>query len=84
MSGIYPVNPPAVKVITQEIYSFTITSIFVNVFSSATVNVRLFDDKNVSLASKSFVLSGEDYAQWNNDDQYLINWITQQISGNTI
>lgn len=79
-TDVYPINPPAEKILIQRIASFTIMNVYVNPFSRAVVNVKLFDELNVPLASKTFVMEGLDYQAWSNDDSYLITFITNEIN----
>jgi hypothetical protein len=72
-------DPPCQKVITQTVAAFTITSVYVNPFNSAVVSARMFDENNNPLAGNCFLMEGEDYNQWNNDDNYLVTFVANQI-----
>lgn len=78
-TAVYPMDPPCQKVITQTVASFSISSVYVNPFNSAVVNVRMFDENNNPLAGNCFVMQGEDYSKWNNDDGYLVQFVSDQI-----
>lgn len=78
-NAVYPLDPPSEKIIIQRITSFTITSVYLNPFNSAVVNIRMFDENNIALGGKSLLMEGEDYQAWSNDDSYLITFVEREI-----
>ena len=72
-----PINPPINITITIDSMNANITNI--NLGKSATVNAVFFN-KGIYVKTQTFVLQGEDYANWGNDDNYIYSWILSQIS----
>lgn len=75
MPAIVPVD----KVTTITIYSFTIDSIEVDLFNSARIRVYLMNQANVSIDCAFVTLAGEDYENWGNDDDYIINYVANSL-----
>lgn len=70
----------SVRTITPiEPYNLAITSICVNV-QNITLNTRayisclLYHSTDVFMGERCFYLEGQDYTNWSNDDNYLINY----------
>ena len=69
---------------TQTINNFAINSVYINLGTSASINVTLLDTSSNIISVKSFIMSGTDYTNWgNNDIPYVINWVENQISNLT-
>ena len=67
---IYPV-----KIINRvEIKIFN-----VELFKSVTVLATLCDDKDYIIDNKQIVIDGDDYANWSNDDSYLIDLVLLKL-----
>jgi hypothetical protein len=47
-------------------------------YNSVSVYATLFSDKNV-IDTKSFLLTGTDYTDWGNDDDYIVNYALTQL-----
>jgi hypothetical protein len=47
---------------------------------SITFNVILLDTNSLPIVVKQVVLSGQDYAAWGNDDQYIVNYICNALN----
>jgi len=45
---------------------------------SAVFMVTIYDELEKFIVVKRFVMSGEDYNNWINDE-YAVNWVTQQL-----
>jgi hypothetical protein len=75
----YPIIPPVEQVIKTVIASFTIENVSVNLFTSANISVSYLDERGLGVGGNIFLMDGEDYALWNNDDAYLVEWTTRQI-----
>jgi hypothetical protein len=58
--------------------SFRINSVSINLNQSAVIAISLYSD-NTLVMFKNFVMSGDDYLSWGNDDNYLTNWVVQQL-----
>jgi hypothetical protein len=59
----------------KNVTSFTVIVANLQLFKSVTILVRLFDENNKFVDSKSLTLDGTDYTNWNNDDNYIINYV---------
>jgi hypothetical protein len=75
----YPLIPPVEQVIKTVIFSFKIENVSVNLFTSANISVSYLDDRGLCVGGNVFLMEGEDYALWNNDDEYLVEWVTIQV-----
>lgn len=76
MSGtIYPIQPyspdPAIQM------KLSVINIVLN--SSATIGVRFFNSSGASIYYTEVLCEGEDYSNWGNDDEYLINFVCTQL-----
>lgn len=59
--------------------NYEILDVKVVPFNSCTVSIILSTD-NDQKRIMNFTMSLEDYSKWNNDDNYLINWINTKLS----
>lgn len=75
----YPIFPPVEQVIRTVIVGFRIENVSVNLFASANISVSYLDDRGYNIGGNVFLMEGEDYALWNNDDEYLVVWTTTQV-----
>jgi hypothetical protein len=75
MPAIVPVD----RVTTVTIYSFTIDSIEVDLFNSARIRVYLMNQDNVGIDCTFVTLAGESYANWGNNDDYIINYVASAL-----
>lgn len=74
---------PAEEISVRIITSFTVSVIRLELFTSVTVNAMLYGETGNFIEVKTLTLSGQDYLDWNNNDQYLINKVAE-ILGFTI
>lgn len=79
MADIHVVDPPVEKTIVRIISGFSIMNVSVVPFECAVIPTKLFDLSGTVIINKTFTMGGIDYANWNNDDQYLYDWIETQI-----
>ena len=82
---MYKMNQETVPVVPAPYVrpTVTITSIQLRVmnvvlFNSVNINVTLFSN-NDFVDSKTYLLEGEDYANWSNDDTYIVNYVLTQL-----
>jgi hypothetical protein len=75
MSAIVPLD----KVTTLTIYSFTLDRIEVDLFNSARIRVNLMDQNNNRIDCTFVTLEGEDYTNWGNSDDYIINYVANKL-----
>jgi hypothetical protein len=53
----------------------------IKLFESITIMVRLLDQSNVIVESRILVMDKTNgYDQWANDDTYVLNWVSNQLS----
>ena len=50
-------------------------------FIKATIMVVLFEENDKVIDNRCYVLDGEDFLNWGNDDKYLVNWIKNKLNG---
>jgi hypothetical protein len=71
---------PNIKV-TKTISKAHVKIIEINLFESITIMVRLLDQSNVIVESRILVMDKTNgYDQWANDDTYVLNWVSNQLS----
>ena len=75
MSAIVPLD----KVTTLTIYSFTLDRIEVELFNSARIRVNLMDQNNNRIDCTFVTLDGDDYKNWGNSDDYIINYVANKL-----
>lgn len=74
----YPLDPPAEKVVVKRVIKFTITNLNITLFNQATMMAMLYDD-DIMFDGLFLTLAGQEYLEWNNDDEYLVDWVARQI-----
>ena len=76
-----PVTPiqPSTETTTKVITSFTVNVMRLELFQSVTVNAMLYGATGNFLEVKTLTISGQDYLDWNNNDQYLIDKVAQLL-----
>jgi hypothetical protein len=70
----YPVKPQDITK-TFKIARFEILNVNVELFCNATINVSLYDIHDVMFQSVVVNMSGEQYKNWMNNDEYLIKYV---------
>ena len=68
---------PATETTTRIITSFTVNVMRLELFKSVTVNAMMYGADNNFIEVKTITLSGQDYLDWNNNDQYLIDKVAE-------
>ena len=64
---------------TNTISSIAISTINLTLNTSATFSVQLFDSSGNIVGARIIVLSGDDYANWDTDDGYVIECIANKL-----
>jgi hypothetical protein len=64
---------------TKNIVSFKVYVVGIELFTSVTLSVTLYDENSNAVGNRSFVVEGAEYLAWNNDDQYLIDLVAQKL-----
>lgn len=59
--------------------SYEILEVKVIPFTSCTITVMLYSDTGVRKI-ENLAMDSADYANWNDNDQYLIDWINTKLS----
>ena len=70
---------PATETTTRIITSFTVNVMRLELFQSVTVNAMLYGADGNFIEVKTLTLSGQDYLDWNNNDQYLIDKVAEKL-----
>jgi hypothetical protein len=74
--SITPITVTRVTIIDK----FIIRKVDVKLKESAEIVFDLVDNTGHYAGTKYLVISGEDYANWGSDDDYLINWIKNNLN----
>ena len=74
----YNVMIPISLITTYNFISFEVTNVHVEVFSCVTIFILFKTDTGGSF-SKSIKLCDTDYSSWGTDDNYIINYIKDNI-----
>ena len=69
-----PINPDIVTT-TRTATSFTVTCRSLTLFQTASFLVSLLDASGKNISNQIVTLTTEQYNQWMNDDDYIINLV---------
>ena len=69
---------------TKTVNGFVINQVNLTPFTSSVIVISLYDSSNNFITTTSINLTGADYTNWGNNDQYLINYIENKIPTLTI
>ena len=58
---------------------FDIDSIDIQLFKSAVIRVNLYGFDGFRVSVRNVVMEGDDYANWGNDDQYIITYVMNTL-----
>jgi len=72
--------PPVTLTTVTVIDKFIIKRIEIKIKESAGIMIDLVDNTGNSAGTRYLTMSGEDYANWGSDDDYLINWIKNNLN----
>lgn len=75
MASIEPFD----KTIIQTGVRFTADIVLIEFNTSATFRVYLFDSNDKVIDTTIVIIEGQDYLNWNNDDNYVINYIANKL-----
>ena len=64
--------------ISTTIVSFTVISVLIELFKSASININMFSSTGTTYP-RNFILFGDDYTNWDSNDYYLTNYISENI-----
>ena len=65
--------------IVKQMTSFRVDGLLMNLFVGVNITVSIFDNTDKLIDTRSVYLSGEDYSNWNNDDQYIVNKVAEKL-----
>lgn len=51
-------------------------------FKHVRIAVYLYNENNLLIEAKQYVIEGNEYQNWNNDDTYIVNLLKQKIQAN--
>jgi hypothetical protein len=75
----YPLEPLVEKIVINKVVKFTINNLNITLFSQATMTAVLYNVDDVLLDTLYLILAGQEYLDWNSDDEYLVDWVSEQI-----
>ena len=76
---IIPLDSPYDIISKQTITSFTYRVTDIILFESATVLILFLDENENCIRTVQYVVEGEEYAEWSDDDQYVVDLIVEKI-----
>jgi len=76
---VFNLDGPVEQVIRNVFVAFSINDTIVVPFKCATVYINLLNISGDCVATQMYMMEGLAYAQWGGDDEYLINWIREQV-----
>jgi len=78
MSNLISIEP-STQTVTNIITSFTVNVTNIQLFVSANISVNLFNADPRLINTVDWPLVGEDYENWANDDQYIIDYVATKL-----
>jgi hypothetical protein len=76
----YPIYPNIQKI--TKIVKFKYQILEIKLFESIRIAVYLYTDSDLLVESRQYLIQGDEYNAWSNDDKYIINLIKQKIQNN--
>ena len=73
----FPVYPNIQRIL--KIVKFTYQILEIKLFESVRIAVYLYTDQDVMIEARQYIIEGEEYNNWSNDDKYIINLLKQKI-----
>lgn len=71
---------PIEKIITKVIKKVTVRVVELKLFTSVSISVYMYGDNKEFIERHLLVMDGDDYKNWNNDDEYLINYVFTKLN----
>lgn len=75
MSNILPYD----KVTSQQIVKFTMEIYSLVLNTSATFRVSMYNIHGNVIDNVSVIIEGDDYKAWNNDDNYVVQYVASKL-----
>ena len=73
----YPIYPNIKRII--NICKFKYNILEIKLFESVRIAVYLYNENDLLIEARQYLIQGDEYKAWNNDDQYIINLIKKTI-----
>jgi hypothetical protein len=64
---------------TFNIVKFKYHIIEIKLFEFVRIAVYLYNENDMLIDAKGYIIEGEEYNAWSNDDKYILNLIKQKI-----
>lgn len=74
-----PTIAPFNEVTTKTAVRFSLDIAQMELGSSATFRVTLYDSDDKCVSNKYVTLDGQDYLNWGTDDKYVLNYIAKTL-----
>jgi len=75
MSNIVPYEITTVRVVVR----FSLDICFLALNELATFRATLYDAEDKVVEAVNVIIQGEDYARWSTNDDYIINYIANEL-----
>jgi len=73
----YPVYPNINKILKIVKFKYTILEIIL--FKSIRIAVYLYNENDLLIEARQYVIEGDEYNAWSNDDNYIIKLLKEKI-----
>ena len=72
--NIYPNITRIIKIV-----KFTYQILEIKLFEYVRVACYFYSDQDVMIEARQYIIEGDEYDAWSNDDKYIINLLKQKI-----
>ena len=66
---------------TFNIVKFKYNILEIKLFESVRIAVYLYNENDMLIDANQYIIVGDEYNAWSNDDKYILNLIKQKIQG---
>jgi hypothetical protein len=73
----FPIYPNIKRIINICKFKYTILEIIL--FKSIRIAVYLYNENDMLIESRQYVIEGAEYESWSQDDQYIIKLLKEKI-----
>ena len=77
INEFHPVYPNIKRIINICKFQYTILEIIL--FKSIRIAVYLFNENDMLIESRQYLIEGAEYEAWSQDDQYIIKLLKEKI-----
>ena len=78
-SDFNPVYPNIKRIVNICKFKYTILEIIL--FKNVRIAVYLFNENDLLIETRQYIIEGAEYENWSNDDQYIIKLLKEKIQG---